>query len=402
MQSEIHSGSRVRTIVIVISELKCELVVLSIEHKKDPGIPSTLPFKEDILAEIEQGRRQAEEDKQRRKETKSQATLAPSDAPPSTAIPTTSVTQDDSDTPPILIDSSLPTLGAVIDSADAVLCAIDARDPQTFRSKHLEEVLAQKDKGLVFALTKTGNEVSAPVVPFRASDGFIPSMEKGKQKASLESMSKEGLLDAIVETTKSHAGAVRIAVVGLTNCGKSTLLNSLLSTPALPTYQPSLQQPKKATYANTTLGAQHVSLSHAGREFQFVDTPGMGYVQFNAQPKPDLERMDVDESEESGSEENEEMDLAEFEFEDEDDSEEEEEESSEEEPTPAPISALKSKRPLPTATRTPKKVSFAPKQSSKAKPAPAPRRIGNAKPGGTKAKVKSVAGEESYDFSKFF
>ena len=30
-----------------------------VEHKKDPGIPNSLPFKEDILAEIEMGRRQA-------------------------------------------------------------------------------------------------------------------------------------------------------------------------------------------------------------------------------------------------------------------------------------------------------------------------------------------------------
>ncbi|KAG8679511.1 hypothetical protein FRC08_016937, partial [Ceratobasidium sp. 394] len=271
------------------------------KHKKDPGIPSTLPFKEDILAEIEQGRRQAEEDKQRRKEIKSQAAPVPSETSSSTAVPTTTVTHDDSDNPPILIDSSLSTLGAVIDSVDAVLYVIDARDPQAFRSKRLEEALAQKNKGFVLALTKTDlvpreilagwvaylrSEVSAPVVAFRASDGFIPSTDKGKQKASLDSISKDALLDVIAETTKPHAGKeTRIAVVGLTNSGKSTLVNSLLSTPALPVYQPSLQQPKKATYANTTLGAQPVLLSHAGREFQFIDTPGLKYVQFNVQPK---------------------------------------------------------------------------------------------------------------------
>lgn len=35
------------------------LMGLGVEHKKDPGIPNSLPFKEDILAEIEMGRRQA-------------------------------------------------------------------------------------------------------------------------------------------------------------------------------------------------------------------------------------------------------------------------------------------------------------------------------------------------------
>ncbi|KAG8738582.1 hypothetical protein FRC12_016704 [Ceratobasidium sp. 428] len=285
------------------------------KHKKDPGIPSTLPFKEDILAEIEQGRRQAEEDRQRRKEIKSQ-TPTSSDVPSLTAVPTPSTaTIDDLDAPPILIDSSLPTLGAVIESADTVLYVIDARDPQTFRSKRLEEILAQKDKSLVLALTKTDlvpkeilvgwltylrSETPAPVVPFRASDALIPSMEKGKQKTSFDSVSKDELLDVITEVTKSHAETTtRVAVIGLTNSGKSTLLNSLLSTPALPVYQPSLQQPKKATYANTTIGAQPISLSHGGREFYFIDTPGMGYVQFNAQPKQGRRKLDADEVEAS-------------------------------------------------------------------------------------------------------
>ncbi|KAG8747419.1 hypothetical protein FRC10_001090 [Ceratobasidium sp. 414] len=533
----------------------------------------------------------AEEDKQRRKEIKSQTAPVPSETSTSTTVPTI-VTLGDSDNPPILIDSSLSTLGAVIDSVDAVLYVIDARDPQTFRSKRLEEVLAQKNKGLVLALTKTGKpgrifyrmnlvpreilagwvtylrrEVSAPVVAFRASDGFIPATDKGKQKASLSSISKDSLLGVVAEATKPHAGKeTRIAVVGLTNSGKSTLLNSLLSTPALPVYQPSLQQPKKAIYANTTLGAQPISLSHAGREFQFIDTPGLRHVQFNAQPKADnrklnaeevemskardlllrnrgsfvhwketdaaaayvvsrakhedlmlhynlpaytpgditaflggvarasgrlrkggvpdlsdtarsvardwsqgrfaffavpppipaptpvspdpvleasmslkdmrapprawpiqldsgvpderdvaldaafvvereerparIERMDADEDEgeDSNSGDDEEMESAESESEGSED-------ESEDEPTPAPVSALKTKRPLPTATRTPKKVSFATKQTSAVKPAPkpaAPRRIGNAKPAGTKAQVVNIAGEENYDFSKFF
>ncbi|KAG9073577.1 hypothetical protein FS749_014966, partial [Ceratobasidium sp. UAMH 11750] len=115
MQRRIRSGNRVREIYsYCVAKLNPSW--WGIEHKKDPGIPSTLPFKEDILAEIEQGRRQAEENK-RRKEIKSQAAPVPPETSSSTAVPT--ITQDDSDNPPILIDSSLSTLGAVIDSVDA-------------------------------------------------------------------------------------------------------------------------------------------------------------------------------------------------------------------------------------------------------------------------------------------
>ncbi|KAG8685142.1 hypothetical protein FRC08_013274 [Ceratobasidium sp. 394] len=77
---------------------------------------------------------------------------------------------------------------------------------------------------------------------------------------------------------------------------------------------------------------------------------------------------------------------------------EDSEDESEDEPTPAPVSVLKTKRPA--ATRPPKKVSFATKQTT-AKPA-APRRVGNANPARKKSQVVNVAGEESYDFSKFF
>ncbi|KAF8607903.1 hypothetical protein BDV93DRAFT_603659 [Ceratobasidium sp. AG-I] len=267
------------------------------KHKKDPGIPNSLPFKEDILTEIEMGRRQAEEDKQRRKEAKSQSAPVPA-----AASSTTPITADD-DTPPVLIDSSLPSLNTVLDTAHAVLYVLDARDPQTFRSKYLEQHLAQNSKPLILVLTKTDlvpkevlagwlaflrNEVTGPVVAFRASDGFVPALtlgaDKGKQKASLDSVSRDVLLDVVAEATKSRAGddETCIAVIGLTNSGKSTLLNSIISSPALPTYTPGIQQPKKATYASTTGGAQAISLTHAGRTLQFIDTPGLGYVQFNA------------------------------------------------------------------------------------------------------------------------
>jgi hypothetical protein len=67
-------------------------------------------------------------------------------------------------------------------------------------------------------LTHLRSEVSAPVVSFRAPDAFIPSADKGKQKASMDSVSKDGLLDAIAEATKSHTEReTRVAVVGLTN-----------------------------------------------------------------------------------------------------------------------------------------------------------------------------------------
>ncbi|CAE6538003.1 unnamed protein product [Rhizoctonia solani] len=261
------------------------------KHKKDPGIPSTLPFKEDILAEIEASRRQAEEDKLRRKEVK-QSRSEPETATVPESAPVAAITTDDV---PVLIDSSLPNLGSVLDSAHLVLYVLDARDPQSFRNAELEKVLREKTKPLVVVLTKTDlvprealagwinflqeQFASAPVVPFRASEAFISTTPaKGKQKAALESISNETLLSALA--TYQTGKETRVAVVGLTNSGKSALINSLLGSSALPTYKHALQQPKRATYQTTTEGAQPVQIG----EYTFIDTPGFGVIQFNAQP----------------------------------------------------------------------------------------------------------------------
>ena len=49
---------------------------MSVEKAKDPGIPANFPYKDQILAEIAEQRRQAAEAKEKRKEEKQAAKLA--------------------------------------------------------------------------------------------------------------------------------------------------------------------------------------------------------------------------------------------------------------------------------------------------------------------------------------
>lgn len=55
---------------------------------------------------------------------------------------------------PALINSDLPNLQSVIDSADVIVQILDARDPLRYRSEHLEELAGNKKMLLV--LNKVG------------------------------------------------------------------------------------------------------------------------------------------------------------------------------------------------------------------------------------------------------
>lgn len=60
------------------------------------------------------------------------------------------------------MNSDFPNLKAVMDLADVVLEVLDARDPLTYRSSHLEEYVLQRGSGvkLAFVLNKIGTHVS--------------------------------------------------------------------------------------------------------------------------------------------------------------------------------------------------------------------------------------------------
>jgi nuclear GTP-binding protein len=58
---------------------------------------------------------------------------------------------------PILINPNLPTLQSVLDEADVLLHILDARDPLSHRSSHLEELVSTKSSlNSLFILNKIG------------------------------------------------------------------------------------------------------------------------------------------------------------------------------------------------------------------------------------------------------
>ena len=57
---------------------------------------------------------------------------------------------------PVLINPDLPNLKVVLDAADVVVEILDARDPLSSRSAHIEEVAKKLGKKVLLVLNKVG------------------------------------------------------------------------------------------------------------------------------------------------------------------------------------------------------------------------------------------------------
>jgi nuclear GTP-binding protein len=69
---------------------------------------------------------------------------------------------DDEDAP-ILLNPEYPHFQAIFEKSDVILHVLDARDPLSFRSSHIESLANKKpEQRLVFVLNKTGTCLLKP------------------------------------------------------------------------------------------------------------------------------------------------------------------------------------------------------------------------------------------------
>ncbi|KAK7471123.1 hypothetical protein VKT23_002537 [Stygiomarasmius scandens] len=303
------------------------------KHKKDPGIPSNFPFKDQILAEVAEQRRLAAEEKQRRKDAKKTLQSQNPEEGDGTGSesedndndiedvdvddedfrgiatigakrlltaktatkPVLEVEEDeDEEDVPILINRDLPNLRAVLDQADVVVQVLDARDPLSFRSSEVEELVQKNGKKMVFVLNKIDTcpqeSVAAwasalrkehPTFLFRSASSclpgnpLIPASVKGKAKGkakdpSDDAVGLESVLGYLGRLAKDKESTT-IAVVGISNVGKSSFVNSLLKKTSLPVYSLS----SKSQGPSTTTLPHDVTLDLAEKKIRIIDTPGL-------------------------------------------------------------------------------------------------------------------------------
>ncbi|KAI9466702.1 hypothetical protein BJY52DRAFT_10268 [Lactarius psammicola] len=270
------------------------------KKSKDPGIPNNFPYKDQILAEIAEERRQAAEAKARRKEEKKalraqqkEAVLGANEghegdedsggsgsdgakSPLSKAKKSSyesadgarggvaSTTEEEGASgvpPPLLMSPELPHLAAVLDKADVVIELLDARDPLAYRSKALEAQVSLKEgQRLLLVLNKIDGcprestaawaahlRAEHPTLFFRVASSFLPPAvrydpTKGKGKEKEPSDDAWGL-DAVYQLLgrwaheKAGDGPLRVAVVGLTNVRSSHITLLSMDIDSIPALQ---------------------------------------------------------------------------------------------------------------------------------------------------------------------
>lgn len=306
------------------------------KSKKDPGIPNAFPYKDEILAEIEQQRREAAIEKQRRKaekraakaaaknvdETQSQVSeqaegeveenieKAENDGcgfdgvtsikkqPIPTPLPKKS--NDEVKAPNVSVYPGPSTLRDVLDKADVSMCVVDARDPEAGVSEALLAIANEKGKAVVVLVNKADTVPRESLVewlsylrktytamPFRVSSAFLPvtspcghPAKKAKAVQPADDAKGVKLIWAWLRrfAKEKKRDELVVAFTGVTNSGKSAIINSLLGTSVLPVYDSLSSEAAQLPY--TTTVAQEVVASIPGggsSKVRFIDTPGLEF-----------------------------------------------------------------------------------------------------------------------------
>lgn len=295
--------------------------------KKDPGVPSSAPFKEEVLREAEQRRLQIEEEKESRKQAKKEARALKrkkGETEHKGAEPSAKKTRKDetvkSSRKQNAVDKNSKSylcseLNKVIDASDVVIEVLDARDPMGCRCPQLEEAVLQREgnKKLIFLLNKIDLipkenakkwirclQKEFPVIVFKASTQIqdktvqakkrriVPSnavLDRSRGAACFGNDTLSELLSNYATNTEKET-SLKVGLIGFPNVGKSSIINSMKGILAC----------NAGVIRGITKSMQEV---HILKNVKVMDSPGIVALPSNPAASMALRSLQVEEGKET-------------------------------------------------------------------------------------------------------